>query len=197
MKKIFITLTLTAFFAVIGFSQVVVKPAIGMNFTSFTTDPLTYEHTGRLGYQLGGTVAIGDEFYFEPGVYWVRNNYQLKNKNATLDADEKFKNDISSIKIPLYVGMNIVGGATDDRNFHIFAGPDISYVTSVNNDDVNLTKEDFTKYMWGVNIGAGLSINKLFVDVGYQWGLNTIFVDDDKTKIKGLWINAGFRLKFL
>ena len=196
MRNFFITLSIL-FFAVAGFSQVVVKPGIGINFTSFTTDPLTYEHTGRLGYQLGGTIAIGNEFYFEPGVFWVRNNYQLKDKNATINTDKKFKNDISSIKIPLLVGMNVVGNAKAKRNFHVFGGPDISYVTSVNNEDVNLTKEDFTKYMWGINVGAGLSIDKIFVDIGYQWGLNAIFVDDDETKIKGLWVNAGFRLKFL
>jgi len=174
MKKILITLTLTVFIAVAGFSQMVIKPAIGGNFTSFTTDPLSYKHTGRLGYQLGATIAFGDEFYFEPGVFWVRNNYELNDLNNTTNANEKFKNDISSIKIPLFVGINIVGGAEDDRNFHLFVGPDMSYITSVNNDDVNLTKNDFTKYMWGANIGAGLSINQLFIDIGYQWGLNTI-----------------------
>ena len=197
MKKNLITLTLSVFFAITGFSQMIVKPGIGLNFTSFTTDPLSYEHTGRLGFQLGGTVAIGDEFYFEPGIFWVRNNYELKNISGTTNSDGKFKNDISSIKIPLYVGMNVVGDADSDRNFHIFGGPDVSFVTSVNNDDIALTENDFTKYMWAVNIGAGLSIDKLFIDVGYQWGLNTIFVDDDKTKIQGLWINAGFRLTFL
>ena len=193
MKKIIITFSFMIFFAFAGISQII-KPGIGFNNTSFNNDPLSYETTGRLGFQLGGTVAFGETFYFEPGIYWVRNNYQLK----PLATDEKFKNDISSIRIPIYAGINVVGDAAEERNFHVFAGPAVSFITDVNTGDTGLTTDDFNKFLWGVNIGAGLSLWKMYVDVGYEWGMNDLFKDDDEhIKTKGLWVNVGFRLTFL
>ncbi|MBN1252823.1 MAG: PorT family protein [Bacteroidales bacterium] len=193
MKKIVITFTFMIFFAISGISQII-KPGIGFNYTSFNNDPLSYEKTGRLGFQLGGSVAFGETIYFEPGIYWVRNNYELKDVDLNVD----FKNDISSIRIPLFVGINVVGDAAEERNFHIFAGPAISFVTDVNTGDTGLTTDDFNKFLWGANLGAGLSLWKMYVDVGYEWGLNDLFKDDpNNTKTKGLWVNVGFRLTFL
>ncbi|OQY00339.1 MAG: hypothetical protein B6I20_08905 [Bacteroidetes bacterium 4572_117] len=195
MKKTTITLALLISFAFSGFSQTIVKPGIGINFTSLSSDALSYETTGRLGWQLGGTVAIGNQFYFEPGIFWVKNNWELQNPQTT---GNDFKDDISSLRIPVFVGINVVGDATDDRNFHIFGGPAVQIVTKVNTETTGLTEDDFNKFIMGMNLGAGLSLGKLFVDVGYEWGFSTIYKDDaNDAKSRGLWINAGFRLEFL
>ncbi len=175
-------------------AQMVIKPAIGMNLTHFSTDIPDYGITGRLGWQIGGTIAIGDEFYFEPGIFWVKNNWDLKQDGT----GTKFKNDISSLRIPAFVGWNVVGSPDDDRNFHIFAGPAAMIVTSTNSEITGVTEDDFNKFIIGANVGAGLSIGKIFVDVGYEWGLNNMYKNDDSnTKHRSLWVNAGFRLTFL
>ena len=71
-------------------------------------------------------------------------------------------------------------------------------VTGINTEDVGAEEDDFNKFIIGANIGAGLSIGKLFVDVGYEWGLNNMYKEDAlETKHRSLWINAGFRLTFL
>lgn len=188
------TLTLITSVVILSTAQTVIKPAIGLNFTHLSGDPLTHEQTGRLGWQIGGTLAMGGEFYLEPGIFWMKNNWELKE----LSADTKLKNDISSLKIPVFVGWNVVGSADDDRNFHIFAGPAAMIVTKTNTETTGLTTDDFNKFILGANIGAGLSINKLFFDIGYEWGLNDIYKNDDNhVKSRALWINAGFRLTFL
>lgn len=173
-------------------AQTIIKPAIGLNLTHFSTDVPEYGIHGRLGWQIGGTIAFGDQFYLEPGIFWVKNNWSLET-NGT-----KFKNDISSLRIPVYVGWNVVGDPDDDRNFHIFAGPSAMIVTATNSDEIGLEEDDFNKFILGANIGAGISIGKIFVDVGYEWGLNNVYkVDELDTKHQSLWINAGFRLTFL
>ena len=173
-------------------AQTIIKPAIGFNLTTFSSDIPTHEIDGRLGWQLGGTIAIGSEFYFEPGIFWVKNNWNLKEGGA------KFKNDISSLRIPAFVGWNVVGDPDDDRNFHIFAGPSAMIVTSTNSEVTGMSEDDFNKFIIGANVGAGISIGKIFVDVGYEWGLNNMYKDDENdTKHRTLWVNAGFRLTFL
>lgn len=199
MKRIVMTLLLISSIVIAVNAQTIIKPAIGLNLTTFSTDLPTHEIDGRLGWQLGGTLAIGDEFYIEPGIFWVKNNWNLQDVNTS---NLKFKNDISSLRIPAYVGWNVVGDPDDDRNFHLFAGPSATIVTSVNSEDPdnsNIQTDDFNKFLWGANIGAGLSIGKIFVDVGYEWGLNKMYKRDDlgDTKYRSFWINAGFRLTFL
>ena len=138
---------------------------------------------------------MGDEFYIEPGIFWMKNNWKLTDKVSA--ANLEFNNDISSLRIPAFVGWNIVGGPDDNRNFHVFAGPAAMIVTSVNSGSLGLTKDDFNKFIWGANIGAGLSIGKIFVDVGYEWGLNNMYKNDLKdTKHRDLWVNTGFKLTF-
>ena len=194
MKKTAITLILLISISFSGFSQMVLKPAIGMNFTSMSSDPASYTATGRMGWQLGGTVVFGDEFYLEPGVFWVKNNWELQDPQIT---GNEFKNDISSLRIPVFLGWNVVGDATDDRNFHIFGGPAAQIVTKVN-PGTGFTEEDFNNFIWGVNLGAGLSIGKIFVDGGYEWGLTDIYKTEPKDiRSSGWWLNAGFRLEFL
>ncbi|MEN8121199.1 MAG: outer membrane beta-barrel protein [Bacteroidota bacterium] len=195
MKKTAITLILLISFAFTGLSQMVIKPGIGMNFTRMSSDLQSYETTGRLGWQLGGTVTFGEKFYFEPGIFWVKNNWNLQELSTSLP---EFKNDISSLRIPAFVGINLLGDATDDLNFHLFGGPAAQIVTKVNTNTTNLTPEDFSKFILSMNLGAGISINKIFIDAGYEWGLTNIYINDpNNVQNRGFWLNAGFRLEFL
>jgi len=195
MKKLVIVLVLFFSYFVSVHSQLVVKPAIGMNFTKLSGDPLTYDQTGRFGWQIGGTITLGQEFYLEPGIFWMKNNWDLQELTIS---DTKFKNDISSLRIPLYLGWNVVNSGTDDRNFHIFAGPAAMIVTKVNTETTGLTKDSFNDFIYGINVGAGLSISKVFIDGGYEWGLTDLYVDDpNHARSRGFWLNFGFRLKFL
>ena len=195
MKKTAITLILLIGLSFSGFSQMIIKPAIGMNFMSMSNDLPSYETTGRLGWQIGGTVILGDQFYLEPGIFWVKNNWNLQELNTNLP---EFKNDISSLRIPAYLGWNVVGDAGDDRNFHLFGGPAAQIVTKVNSGTTGLTKDDFSGFIWGLNVGAGLSIGKIFIDGGYEWGLTNIYKNDpNNVRSSGWWLNAGFRLEFL
>jgi len=194
MKK-----TLTVLILMLGLyftsnSQTVIKPAIGFNFTHLSDDPPSYETTGRIGWQIGGTITFGDKFYLEPGIFWEKNNWNLQNLNPQIP---EFTNDISSIKIPLFVGINVVNDA-ENNNFHIMGGPTMRIVTNADPGSTGLTKDDFSDFIWGMNIGAGLSFRKIFVDAGYEWGLSNIYKDDpNDIRSRGFWLNAGFRLKFL
>ena len=195
MKKLVISLFLISSLAFSALSQAVIKPGIGLNFTSLSGDPLSYTSTGRVGWQVGGTVAFGEQFYLEPGIFWMKNNWDLQQLAVN---DTKFKNDISSLRIPIFLGWNVINSGTDDRNFHLFGGPAAMIVTKVNTASTGLTTDSFNKFIWGINVGAGLSISKIFVDGGYEWGLSDLYKNDQNhVKSRGFWLNAGFRLKFL
>ena len=194
MKKTVIAFIMIAGFYFTGISQVI-KPAIGINFTHLSNDPLSYETTGRIGWQIGGTIAFGDKFYLEPGIFWEKNNWNLQTVNQP--EIPEFTNDISAIKIPLFAGINVIGNADDD-NFHIMGGPTMRIVTNADPGSTGLTKDDFADFIWGMDIGAGISFHKFFIDAGYEWGLSNIYENEaEDIRSRGFWLNAGFRLKFL
>ena len=126
----------------------------------------------------------------------MKNNWELQELNAQTPS---FKNDISSLRIPCYLGWNVVNRADDDRNFHIFGGPAAMIVTKTNTESTGgLTKDDFNEFILGINLGAGLSIGKIFIDGGYEWGMTDVIKNDDNhAKSRGFWLNAGLRLRFL
>jgi hypothetical protein len=196
MKKLLISIVLICSYAILSYSQVIIKPAIGMNFTRLSSDPLSYKETGRFGWQIGGSITLGKEFYLEPGIFWMKNNWKLEDMNTS--SAPKLNNDISSLRIPCYLGWNVVNEGDDKRNFHLFAGPSVMIVTKTNTETTGLTADNFNKFIFGVNAGGGLSIGKIFIDCGYEWGLTNIFKDDPNDgKTRGFWLNAGFRLKFI
>jgi hypothetical protein len=195
MKKLVFSLILISCISYSALSQMVIKPAIGMNFTSLTDDPINYSSSGRFGWQLGGTLTFGDKFYFEPGIFWMKNNWELQELNQATETT--FTNDISSLRIPAFVGINILGDKKA-TNLHIFGGPTGMIVTKVNTGSTGLTKSDFAPVIYGIDAGAGVSFKKFFIDAGYEWGLTQIYKDDpNQAKNRGLWINFGFNLTFL
>lgn len=198
MKKIALSLIFIGCLTIAANAQMIIKPTIGMNLTSFSDDSEQYGMNGRVGWQFGGTVAFGSEYYLESGIIWMRNNWEVTRDVSTDNLS--FDNDISCIRVPIFAGWNIVGAADDDRNFHIFGGPAVSWVYAVDSEDATrsgISTDSFNDKIWGLNIGAGLTFNKIFVDVGYEWGLSEIYKNEPQdVKSRALWVNAGLRWRF-
>jgi len=203
MKKIIFTLLIIAGIVTAGMAQFSIKPAFGVNSTLLSTDPGNWEHDGRLGYQFGGSVAIGKKFYVEPGIFWMRNNSEITHlgDDGTTGATN-FNHNISMIRIPVFVGLAVLGKEESLANLRVFLGPSMSFITSVNNDQdhpESPLKEDYKSVRWGGDVGIGVSVWWLFLDVGYEFGLSEIYNDTEKfgsAKASGIWSNIGVRIKF-
>ena len=77
MKKIIFSITIGLLaFTFMANAQLTIKPAFGINFASLDTKE--YKMEGKTGYMIGGTVAIGSKFIFEPGIFWQKDNYEVE-----------------------------------------------------------------------------------------------------------------------
>jgi len=195
MKRTFFTLAIMLGMAFMLQAQIEIKPTIGINFSRLSDDPDNFSQSARVGYQIGGSVQIGKKLYFEPGIFWAKAGSELVHKDQS---DLNFKTDISAIRIPAFVGYYIIGG--DEKNtfgLRVFGGPTMSWVTKIEGDGKKLDKEDFNNFLWGVDVGAGVDVWLLFLDIGYEWGLNPVFKDDpNDAKNNAFWANLGFRFRF-
>lgn len=187
-------LSLFALFTVsILAAQTTIKPGVGLNFTDFSKDPTDGEFKAKVGWQIGGSVAFGKKFYFEPGLFYVGKSTEFQSSaSGTPTIDENA--DINGIRIPLAVGVNLIGNEKTLVSLRGFGGASAFFLTGVSD---NLDKDDFEKTNFGVFAGAGLDFWKLYLDLSYEWSLTNIQKDVsaiDIGKTRSLFITAGLRI---
>ena len=194
MKKTVLTLSFILAAAVLLQAQIEIKPTIGLNVSRLSDEPESFSQSARPGFQIGGSLQFGKKLYLEPGIFWTQMGSDLVHASENV---QDYKMDISGIRIPVFVGYQIIGG--DEENIfglRVFGGPSGSWVTKVSANDNDLEKEDFNNFLWGVDVGAGVDVWLLFLDIGSEWGLNNVFKDDpNNAKNHAWWINIGARIR--
>ena len=192
MKKIIALMTM-ACFVLNGFSQVTIKPAAGLNFTDFSKDGAPGgKAQAKVGWQLGGSVAFGNKFYWEPGLFYVGKSTEF---TSTLTSTSDVKTSFSGIRIPLNVGYQLIGNEKSAATLRIFGGISGFFITSSDYID----KDSLNTSIFALHAGAGVDIWKLFVDFSYEWSMTNIQNDIhaiDLGKTRTVFINAGIRINF-
>jgi hypothetical protein len=195
MKKTIFTLLIIFGISGAAFSQVEIKLGGGINLSSFSNDNPEWKNKGRMGYQFGGAVLIGEKFYVEPGIYWTRvAQYAIENNDP-----DQVENLIAlnSIRVPLHIGYHIIGGKEEKFvSLRVFAGPAGSFLTKVESDLDDVVKDDFTSFLVDIDAGLGIDIWFIFLDAQYSWGLTKVMKDGGDAKLRGFSANAGFRIPF-
>lgn len=189
MKKILFTILLGAIF--ITAQSQTLKPGVGLNFANVTNFE-DVSASGNTGWQLGASVAFGNKFYIEPGIFF-------QSKSADFDSDdinsfEDFEAQFSGFRVPIAVGLNLLGNDDSTISLRVFGGGSGYFITNTSDD---LKDIDVNKAQWGVFAGAGLDFWILFLDVSYEWSATDIQQDIrqiDLGKTNGLFATAGLRL---
>lgn len=203
MKKIIILILLLSAFTFTSFSQLELKPAIGFNSSRFDSNPAFNNDPpdslladGRVGYQIGASLAIGRRIYVEPGIFYNKMNQFFTPTNTETDKEE-FTYNASYIRIPVNLGWQLIGNNKSFAGMRIYVGPSIFIPLNVKENSYPLNKADVKSPQFDFSAGAGLNIWLLFLDVSYGWGLTPQFKDDKivEAKMQALYANIGFRFK--
>jgi len=172
-------------------AQIAIKPSIGVNFTDWSKDQTSGEFQSRVGYQVGGTVAIGKKIYFEPGIFYVQKTTEfVSTVGGANDAEYKLK----GWRIPAAVGINLLGSQGGFLNVRGFGGVSVFLLKNADGSS-RINSEDFKDASWAVFAGAGASISMFFADLQYEWSLTDISKSSiDVGKTNTIFINAGIRI---
>ena len=87
--------------------------------------------------------------------------------------------DMSKLDAPVLLGINLIGP------LHVFAGPSFQYILETEFDGVTIddVENDFSV---GMNIGAGVNLGKLGIDLRYERGFNdneASFINTNNTNL--------------
>lgn len=201
MKKIIIFTLFFSAFVTLGFSQLELKPAIGINVASFKSNPRfdskndSLVAASRAGYQIGASLAIGRKMYVEPGIFYNRMNQSFTPTNIENEKSE-FTFSPSYLRIPVNFGFLFIGSNKSLVGLRIYLGPSMFIPLNVKDNSYPLVKVDLKSPQFDFSVGAGLNIWLLFLDVSYGWGLTPQFKDDSiQAKMQAFYANVGFRFK--
>ncbi len=186
MKKLTLLTALMVFGLISAHAQFELKGLVGMNFATFHgTDE---EVSAQAGYQFGGGVLIGNEFYVEPGIQFVRHVREVSGVNLVSN----------SVKIPVYAGYHLLGAEESPFALRIFAGPAVSIAGQLKEGPSHITKDDLSKTMWAVDGGLGFDIFFLFIEANYEYSFSDYFAESfgDSGKHGAFIINAGIHIDF-
>jgi hypothetical protein len=173
-------------------AQLELKPAVGLTYTSLSKNPVSGRYSAQVGYQLGATVLFGEALYVEGGLFYARKNLAFTETST----HNRFDTGVSGLRIPVMVGIHILGAPREFLALRVFGGGSAFIVTDVTAD--GYTKSDFTSPTYGLFAGAGVDVGFLFVDVKYEWSLTDYSSHStvDVGQSRSLYANAGVKIAF-
>ncbi len=188
MKKILLVVSVFVLGISFSIAQTQVKPGIGINSTNVSGKGA--DAKGQIGWQIGGSVAFGEKFYFEPGAFYQTNSFEFTTANGGPITDATY----SGVRVPINVGLDVLGNADSVFGLRVFGGGSGYFVTGTSSD--LLDKDDIESPQWGVHAGVGLDIAIIYLDWSYQWSLTNVQTDIDQIdlgKTRGFFLTAGIR----
>ena len=193
MKKFNITLTICL--AAISFASAQIIPKVqfgikgGMNLSSLSKSG-NFSADNQAGY-LGGIWArfgaLG--FNFQPETYVTSKNVTLTDNGVVTNA--KF----TSIDVPLLFGGKVGAFGFGAR---FYTGPVVSF--AINKDQTyssaasSITKLDYKDQNYAWQVGAGVDIQSLSVDLRYEAGLSKQTYGAGSTKINLFNLSLAYRV---
>lgn len=143
----------------------------GVNYNQ--TGDATFSSTGndiingaeaKSGYHAGIFIKanlLGSDFFIRPEVIYTQVKSEYLYKNASTDYDFK------KLDVPVLLGVKVLGFG------NIFAGPSLQYILEDQFSFSNLTSDDFDKFSVGVQMGFGIDLGNLGIDVRWERGLTS------------------------
>ena len=193
MKKISITFAICLASVYMASAQIIPSFQFGIkagaNLTSISKTG-TFNTDNQAGY-LGGIYArfgaLG--FNVQPEAYLTSKNVNLNDNGVTTKA--KF----TSIDVPILVGTKIGAFGFGAR---FYTGPVVSF--AINKDQTyssaasSITKLDYKDQNYAWQLGAGVDIRSLSVDLRYEAGLSKQTYGANSTKINLFNLTLGYKL---
>ncbi len=170
---IFGMLSLTTYGQEIDLGKIKIGAFVGTNISTYSMQSEQLETSSRFGYQVGAYFRYGGRLYLHSGLTWYRVAVNIEELDPAFPRQGRV--GINIIQLPILAGLNILEQEQKARTFRILAGPAVSVLTGVNENDLQLSGDDFTNLWWSARLGLGVDLWILTLDTAYQWGLNNAF----------------------
>ena len=205
MKKIMLLTILIVLSAGVTFGQFSYGLKIGYNASKLHSSLDSIKSSFNSGFHFGAFVRFGKKVYLQPELYYTLQGGIFQNNVSNTYNNWKQHVTVGTMDIPVLVGFKMMDMKV--VNWRIMAGPMASFVVNSKITDVNLTgpikKSDINSANWYVQVGTGVDVFFLTLDIRYQIGLNQMIKSAeslagkvyDLNATNNMWVvSLGFKL---
>ncbi|MBL7814035.1 MAG: PorT family protein [Saprospiraceae bacterium] len=198
MKKLIVMVVL--FLSINGLTHAQVSIRGGINVASMSANATEknyndYENQSIIGYQVGLAfpLAISEHVSIQPEVVYIQKggkSQYIANENNKLISTFTSNN----IEVPISLKLGLGNNTGKGLGFYILAGPYVGIAlngkykndltilgaTSSSTKTVDYTDDSTPEKRidWGANIGAGISLGRMYLDARYNLGINNLLDSD-------------------
>jgi len=189
MKNIFLA-SLILLISLTATAQFTLGPKAGYNASKLSTNLDTVTSNVKSGFQAGLFVRIGNKLYVQPELYYTTQGGVFESNSA----DWKQKVTIGSLDLPVLVGFKLLNAKV--VNLRIMAGPLASFVVNKKIEEAGgitgpIEKADLNSINWGIQVGGGIDVTLVSLDIRYQFGLNDLLQEVGQTIVtskNNVWV---------
>jgi len=202
MRKTILTITLMTL-VLSTFAQLPFALGIkgSINSTKITTDNYSasnftyanFKSDAKSGYALGVFARLGTSIYLQPELL-----YSVKKSQSTSGSVNQ-NIDLKTIQVPILLGFKLIDLKL--ASIRAFTGPAMSFPmksSKVTYEGVTsglYETENYKSNIWDWQLGAGVDVGPLVVDVRYEWGLSK--TSDGNVNVNPpVFVNKGNTLTF-
>ncbi|MDX2067152.1 MAG: outer membrane beta-barrel protein [Haliscomenobacter sp.] len=197
LQAIVAVLTLVTFSIDNGQAQknnTVINPKVGVNLSAVDGNLGDLQAAAKVGWNAGVDFRVGGKkLFLSPGLHF--NNYTARLLNdIDTDTQVNFKDEttIQALKAPVNIGFDITG-RKQLLNLYLKGGVTPTMVLAVNEKaGIPFSKDDLKTFSWGANVGLGMDITILTVDLNYEIGMSDYFANTTGRN-NVLTLSAGIR----
>lgn len=164
------------------------------NYASTWDTEITYDNfksDAKAGYNLGVFARLGNKTYLQPELLYCVKKGETQSGLITQNLD------LYTIQVPVLLGIKVFDLKL--ASVRAFTGPAMSFVldnSKISYDGVSnplLDTKNYKNNLWDWQLGAGVDVGQLVIDVRYSWGLSNVS-EGDPAKIG--FVNKGNTLTF-
>jgi hypothetical protein len=197
MRKSILTITLmTLVISTYAIGPFTIGLKAGINSSKITTDNPTvtgytfsdFKSDTKAGYNIGAFARLGTKVYLQPELLYCVKNGETSFMSGTVSKSQSVK--LKTIQIPVLLGFKLIDLKL--ALIRAFTGPAMSFVSSGSSVESNLANVDpknFKNNIWDWQLGAGVDLAMITLDVRYAWGLSNLSDANSNTT------NIGFKNK--
>jgi len=147
------------------------------------------DYSAQVGAEGGLGVRFGQRFWIQPGVYYQRTSQEYTQANLP---QGEVTLDRSQLHVPIAFGFSLI--QFDPLDIHLYAGPS-GTILLTHNSVAGISKEDFNDASLGINLGVGVDVWILSLDVYADFGVTNAFrTMSNDSRLSTVGIRAGLKL---
>lgn len=175
-------------------NKTIINPKVGVNLSAVDGNLGDLQAAAKVGWNAGVDFRVGGKkLFLSPGLHF--NNYTARLVNdIDTDTQLNFKDEttIQALKAPVNIGFDITG-KKQLLNLYLKGGVTPTMILAVNEKaGIPFSKDDLKTFSWGANVGLGMDITILTVDLNYEIGMSDYFANTTGRN-NVLTLSAGIR----